>query len=146
MGGRFWSKMLCLANQMVAAGCRKKDLFHWAEYERLVQAAFDVYAKADVCQGRDTDLATSWTENILLALCFEADRTLASALIRPAVKWKSDLEVELRQMAVCRNRSALGGLCKTKNNISQPCHYTICLRGQAQLSAPSLSSALRDIV
>jgi hypothetical protein len=99
MGERFWGKMLQLANEMVAAGCRKKDSFDWAEYERLIQAAVDLHAKADIHQYKNTDLPTSWTKNMLTAFCFEADRTLASSLIWPVNRSKSDFEEELREMA-----------------------------------------------
>ena len=99
IGERFWGRLLSLARSLVARCCRRKDDFDWTEYERLVQAVLDLHTKATADKSIEEDLPSSWTQNLLAALTYEADRALTMALLEPTDVEDSDFEQELRELA-----------------------------------------------
>lgn len=97
IGKRFWDRFFDLAKSVVVRCCRCQPDFEWVEYERLVRAVLDLHSKG-VDRSVNVDLASTWTENIIATLSYEADWALAAALADPMIVEESTFNQELRQL------------------------------------------------
>lgn len=96
---RFWHRLHVLSESVAVRCCRGMP-FDWIEYESLVQSVLDLHSKGiDEESSDDIDLGQSWSDNIVDALCFEADRAFAIALLDPVDSVGSEFEKELRLLA-----------------------------------------------
>jgi Protein of unknown function C-terminus (DUF2451) len=95
IGNRFWERLLDLAKAAVIRCCRKRGHIDWTEYGRLVQAMLDLDFKTSVDKAVNSDLVSSWTQNILATMFYEVDRAVAIALLDPFGVEVSKMQVEL---------------------------------------------------
>jgi hypothetical protein len=99
MRKRFWHRLHVLSESMAVRCCRGLSC-DWAEYESLVRSVLDLHSKGlDEESSDDMDLGMSWSDNILKALCYEADRAFAISLLDPTDPGDSNFEKELMHLA-----------------------------------------------
>ena len=79
IASRFWNRLWLLCKSMAVQWCRRRQPC-WNLYHELVQVCTDLYAKYP---DSIPDFASCWTERLLGAFCYEADRSFAVALIDP---------------------------------------------------------------
>lgn len=96
---RFWRRMLTLLESLVVQCSRKSNNFNWSHYETLVKTVLDLRTSKDFEGMKDVDLAKDWSSSMNEALCHEADRALAMALLDPTNATESDYEKELAHLA-----------------------------------------------
>lgn len=96
-GHRFWGRLLQLNESMVVR-CLPGNKMDWFEYERLLQAAIDLHTSA-FTEADGVSLAVDWSQSIFHALCHEADRALAFALLEPTEAGNSHFNKELEQLS-----------------------------------------------
>jgi hypothetical protein len=99
MRKRFWHRLHALSESMAVRCCRGLSC-DWAEYESLVRSVLDLHSKGlDEESSDDVDLGMSWSDNIVKALCYEADRAFAISLLDPTDPDDSTFEKELMHLA-----------------------------------------------
>jgi hypothetical protein len=99
MRKRFWHRLHVLSESVAVRCCRGLSC-DWAEYESLVRSVLDLHSKGlDEESSDDMDLGMSWSNNILKALCYEADRAFAISLLDPTDPGDSTFEKELMHLA-----------------------------------------------
>lgn len=108
IGSRFWDRLLSLAQSLVSRSCRGprngSSCFDQTEYQRLVQAVLDFRHHASAASDEATcfsieSLPARWSENLLRALNYEAERTFAVALLEPTDVQDSEFQQELRVLS-----------------------------------------------
>lgn len=98
---RLWARLLRLSQVVVVRSCNNPD-FDWMEYERLVEAVLHLHAHPSedgIVETNNVDLPLDWFQSISSALCHEASRSLAMALLERSGAEPSEFNKELEQIA-----------------------------------------------